>query len=102
MVVDWGLLPRSPGARPASQKIAVVDPDVENNLKLIESGAIQVLLVQDFFGWGFQSVVLLTDQSLVKDPKKNFFEKDVTVVTSENAKEFLDQWNGQLKPESKK
>ena len=96
MVVDWGILP--PGTRdPASPKIAVVDPDVENSIKLIQSGNIQVLLVQDFFGWGYQSVLLLTDKSLVKDPDKNFFDKDVTVVTSENAKNFLEQWNERLK-----
>jgi ABC-type sugar transport system substrate-binding protein len=97
MVVDWGILPAAPGTRgPASPKIAVVDPDVENSIKLVQSGDIQVLLVQDFFGWGFQSVLLLTDTSLVKDPDKNFFTKEVTVVTSQNAESFLEQWHQQL------
>jgi ABC-type sugar transport system substrate-binding protein len=97
MVVNWGLpvTPNSQNQPP--QKVVTVDPGIETGVKQLEAGQLQALLVQDFYGWGRQSVLLLSDKTRrPQEPTKNFVPTDVTVVTHENLHNFLGKLKEQL------
>jgi ABC-type sugar transport system substrate-binding protein len=97
MVVNWGL-PLTPSYQSQlSSKVVTVDPGIEMGIRQLESGQLQALLVQDFYGWGRQSVLLLADKALrPTEPENNFIPFGTTVVTHENFKEFLATLREQL------
>ena len=78
-------------------RVVTVDPGIEMGIRQLESRQLQALLVQDFYGWGRQSVLLLADKTLrPKEPENNFIPFGTTVVTHENVERFLETLREQL------
>jgi len=97
LVVNWGLPVGSRYESQPGQKIVTVDPGIETGIQQLQTGQLQALLVQDFYEWGRQSVLLLSDKTrLPADPNKNFLATNVTVVTRRNLDAFL----GKLKEQT--
>ncbi len=62
-------------------------------LEYLESGHVEVLLAQDCYGWGYESVRLLLDRILEDEtPDEERIIAPLQVVTQENADDYLAQW----------
>src|SRR5262245_45945448 len=59
---------------------------------IVKSGKAQVLLGQKYFGWGSESVRLLTDIIAGRAPQTPIIDSGVDVVTPENVDAYLEQW----------
>jgi ribose transport system substrate-binding protein len=75
-------------------KVKVVSCDaLPEQLSYVRDGSVQVLLSQDLYGWGEQSVKILVDKILHdKYPPPNVYGK-LTRVTKENVEEFAKNWD---------
>ncbi len=81
--VDWD---------PAKVKVVSVDA-LPDQIDYVESGAVVMLLAQDCYGWGTNSVRLLLDKIVKKqDPPTTRVIAPLTPVTKENAAEFRGMW----------
>jgi len=81
--VDWD---------PAKIKVVAVDA-LPAQLEYVESGAIQMLLAQDCYGWGTKSVELLMEKIINnKTPEGGKLIDPLKEVTKENAKEVGGMW----------
>jgi ABC-type sugar transport system substrate-binding protein len=97
MVVNWGLPSTTSYQSQPGPRVVTVDPGIEMGIRQLESRQLQALLVQDFYGWGRQSVLLLADKTLrPKEPENNFIPFGTTVVTHENVERFLETLREQL------
>lgn len=73
-------------------KVVSMDP-LPLPLDYVKKGQVQVLVGQPYFGWGYESVMMLFDKvHNGKDPAAvmNFAEFDI--VTSENVDEYANNW----------
>jgi ribose transport system substrate-binding protein len=93
-VVYWGqfnsqFAPLEPGKIP----VAAADPDVDSALEAVKRKYIQILLVQNFYEWGRESVKILYDKVVSrKNPESPFVPTEVTTVTIDTVNSFLDKW----------
>lgn len=60
--------------------------------ELLKSGKVQVLLGQKYFGWGSESVRLLSDAIAGRPPASPVIDSGVDVVTAENVEAYLVEW----------
>jgi ribose transport system substrate-binding protein len=94
MVGGWPLFTRDALKwNPGEVKVVAVDA-LPAQLPYLKSGHVQLLLAQDCYGWGYQSVDMLL-KKLVKDesPKEPRVIAPLTPVTKENADEFGKNWD---------
>ena len=81
--VDWD---------PAKIKVVAVDA-LPAQLEYLESGAVQMLLAQDCYGWGTESVELLLEKIVnKKEPEGKRVIDPLKEVTKANAKEVGGMW----------
>ncbi|HYM24250.1 MAG TPA: sugar-binding protein, partial [Vicinamibacterales bacterium] len=59
---------------------------------LLKAGKVQVLLGQKYFGWGSESVRLLTEIKSGKMPSSSIIDSGVDVVTSGNVDAYVASW----------
>jgi len=59
---------------------------------LLKSGKVQVLLGQKYFGWGGESIRLLSDIIHGKRPANPIIDSGVDVVTADNVDAYLKMW----------
>ena len=59
---------------------------------ILKSGKAQVLLGQKYFGWGSESVRLLSEIIAGRPPQTPIIDSGVDVVTPENVDAYLEQW----------
>jgi len=76
---------------PARTKVVSFDtippaPDI------LKAGKVQVLLGQKYFGWGSESVRLLTEITAGRAPQSPIVDSGVDIVTAENVDAYLEQW----------
>lgn len=77
---------------PGTIKVASVDA-LPGMLSYLRSGHVQILLAQQVYEWGTESVKLLFDKvSANKQPKEAFVKADLIPVTKANADEYLKTW----------
>jgi len=60
--------------------------------ELLKSGKVQVLLGQKYFGWGSESVRLLSEIVAGRPPAMPVIDSGVDVVTPENVEDYLTRW----------
>lgn len=60
--------------------------------ELLKSGKVQVLLGQKYFGWGSESVRLLSEIVAGRPPATPVIDSGVDVVTAENVDEYITRW----------
>ena len=60
--------------------------------EILKAGKVQVLLGQKYFGWGSESVRLLTDIIAGRLPQTPIIDSGVDIVTSENVEAYLEKW----------
>lgn len=73
-------------------KIVSMDP-LPLPLEYVKKGQVQVLVGQPYFGWGYESVMMLFDKvHNGKDPAQVFNYANFDIVTTENADEFAANW----------
>ncbi|MEM8756969.1 MAG: substrate-binding domain-containing protein [Planctomycetota bacterium] len=76
-----------------SAKIVSMDP-LPLPLEYVKAGQVQVLVGQPYFGWGYESVMMLFDKvHNGQDPEQVFNFAEFDIVTGENAETFASQWN---------
>jgi ribose transport system substrate-binding protein len=59
---------------------------------ILKSGKAQVLLGQKYFGWGSESVRLLTEIIAGRAPQNTIIDSGVDIVTPENVDAYMEQW----------
>lgn len=83
-------------------KVVAVD-HLEEQLEYVRKGQVQVLLGQDCYGWGYQSVVMLMDKIHDgKKPEKVINTFKLAKVTKENVEEYAGLWNKWLRKSNNK
>jgi ribose transport system substrate-binding protein len=60
--------------------------------ELLKAGKVQVLLGQKYFGWGGESIRLLSDIKAGKLPANPIIDSGVDVVTAENVDQYVIGW----------
>jgi ribose transport system substrate-binding protein len=60
--------------------------------EILKSGKVQVLLGQKYFGWGSESVRLLTDIIAGRPPQNPILDSGVDIVTADNVDAYIAQW----------
>ncbi|HEY2908529.1 MAG TPA: substrate-binding domain-containing protein [Vicinamibacterales bacterium] len=60
---------------------------------LLKAGKVQVLLGQKYFGWGGESVRLLSEIKAGRPPASAVINSGVDVVTPANVDEYVNSWN---------
>jgi ribose transport system substrate-binding protein len=60
--------------------------------EILKAGKVQVLLGQKYFGWGSESVRLLTEIIAGRPPQQPISDSGVDVVTSANVDAYLVEW----------
>jgi ribose transport system substrate-binding protein len=74
-------------------KVVSVDT-LPQQLEYIRKGQVQVLVGQDCYGWGHQSVKLLMDKVHGgKDPKTVINHFDLAIVTKDNVEQYSGLWD---------
>jgi ribose transport system substrate-binding protein len=76
---------------PAKTKVISFDT-IPPAPEILKSGKAQVLLGQKYFGWGSESVRLLTEMIAGRAPQTPIIDSGVDVVTPENVDAYLEQW----------
>jgi len=76
---------------PAKTKVISFDT-IPPAPEILKSGKAQVLLGQKYFGWGSESVRLLTEIIAGRPPQTPIIDSGVDVVTPENVDAYLEQW----------
>jgi ribose transport system substrate-binding protein len=76
---------------PAKTKVISFDT-IPPAPEILKSGKAQVLLGQKYFGWGSESVRLLTEIIAGRAPQTPIIDSGVDVVTPENVDAYLEQW----------
>ena len=76
---------------PKRTKVACFDT-IPPGPDILKAGKAQVLIGQKYFGWGEESVRLLSDIKAGKYPTKTIIDSGVDVVTQANVDEYVAQW----------
>jgi len=77
---------------PGSVKVVAVDA-LPAELGYLRDGHVQVLLAQQVYEWGTESVKMLYDKAANhKDPPSSFVKADLIPVTKANVDEFAKNW----------
>jgi len=66
--------------------------------ELIKTGKAQVLLGQKYFGWGSESVRILSEIKAGKPPASPIIDSGVDIVTAANVDDYLIKWKAMEKP----
>ncbi len=73
-------------------KVAAVDA-LPEQIEYVKAGQVQALVVQDCYGWGYQSVVMLFEKvHNNKTPEKVVNTFELKTVTKDNAEQYQDLW----------
>jgi ribose transport system substrate-binding protein len=97
-VGGWPVFTRNAlAAVPARTKVVSFDT-VPPAPDLLREGKVQVLLGQKYFGWGAESVRLLSDIKQGKMPDSPIIDSGVDVVTAANLDEYLALWKRMENP----
>jgi len=65
---------------------------------LLKAGKVQVLLGQKYFGWGSESVRLLSEIKAGRMPASPIIDSGVDVVTAANVDDYVAKWKALEKP----
>ncbi len=65
---------------------------------LLKAGKVQVLLGQKYFGWGSESVRLLSEIKAGRTPASPIIDSGVDVVTAANVDDYVPKWKALEKP----
>jgi ribose transport system substrate-binding protein len=76
---------------PKRTKVACFDT-IPPGPDILKAGKVQVLIGQKYFGWGEESVRLLSEIKAGKYPAKTIIDSGVDVVTQANVDEYVAQW----------
>src|SRR5262245_30859595 len=76
---------------PARTKVVSFDT-IPPAPEILKAGKAQVLLGQKYFGWGSESVKLLTEIIAGRPPQNPIVDSGVDVVTTANVDAYLEQW----------
>ena len=102
LVGGWPLFTKNALRWPAGEvKVVSVDA-LPDQLDYLDSGHVQVLLAQNCYGWGYESVRILLEKILKNndpsnaDAKARIFDP-LTRITPDNAAAFRESWNTWLK-----
>jgi ribose transport system substrate-binding protein len=76
---------------PARTKVVSFDT-IPPAPEILKAGKVQVLLGQKYFGWGSESVRLLTEIIAGRPPRTPIIDSGVDVVTAQNVDAYLEQW----------
>jgi ribose transport system substrate-binding protein len=97
----FGKISAVPGLVKNNGKIKIVATDnASTQMPFVKEGLVQVLVGQDYWGWGYQSIgmihSLLTDKSC-KYP--DFVPQSMPVITAANVDTWIDRWKQADSPE---
>ena len=91
-------------------KVAAVDA-LPEQIEYVKAGQVQALVVQDCYGWGYQTVTMLVDKiAKGKSPSQAINHFDLAVVTKDNVEKYAGLWekwlggakkDGEAKPDAK-
>lgn len=105
MVGGWPLFTKNALDGVADKaKVAAVDA-LPQQIEYVKNGEVQVLLVQDCYGWGYKTVEMLFDKAHnSKSPEKVINTFKFEFVTKENTSQYENLWKKWLgtKDEAKK
>jgi len=74
-------------------KVKVVSCDaLPAMLAYLRDGSVQVLVAQDLWGWGAQSVNILTDKIVHNKTPEKFVYGELTRVSKDNVEEYAKKW----------
>jgi ribose transport system substrate-binding protein len=74
-------------------KIVSMDP-LPLPLEYAMKGQVQVLVGQPYYGWGEKSVEMIVDKlNFDRSPESEMVYADFDIVTSDQAEEYLKQWD---------
>jgi ribose transport system substrate-binding protein len=91
-VGGWPVFTRNAlAAVPAGTKVISFDT-IPPAPDLLKEGKVQVLLGQKYFGWGSESVRLLSDIKAGKRPASPIIDSGVDVVTAANVDQYVIGW----------
>ena len=76
---------------PARTKVVSFDT-IPPAPEILKAGKVQVLLGQKYFGWGSESVRLLTEIIAGRPPQQPIIDSGVDVVTAANVDAYLEEW----------
>jgi len=76
---------------PARTKVVSFDT-IPPAPEILKAGKVQVLLGQKYFGWGSESVRLLTEIIAGRPPQQPIIDSGVDVVTAANVDAYLVEW----------
>jgi ribose transport system substrate-binding protein len=76
---------------PARTKVVSFDT-IPPAPEILKAGKVQVLLGQKYFGWGSESVRLLTEIIAGRPPRTPIIDSGVDIVTAQNVDAYLEQW----------
>ncbi|QOI99206.1 MAG: substrate-binding domain-containing protein [Phycisphaeraceae bacterium] len=83
-------------------KIVAVDALTEQ-IKYVQAGQVQTLIVQDCYGWGYKTVEMLFNKAhLGEEPRRVINTFELKTVTKDNASEYIDLWKKWLGEGDKK
>jgi ribose transport system substrate-binding protein len=78
-------------------KVVSMDP-LPLPIAYAQSGQVQVLVGQPYYGWGEKSVEMIVDKlHFDKSPESELVFANFDIVTTENAEEYLKNWDTWLK-----
>lgn len=73
-------------------KVVSMDP-LPLPLEYVKKGQVQVLVGQPYYGWGYESVMMLFNKvHNGQDPESEFNYAQFDIVTNENVDEFAENW----------
>jgi ribose transport system substrate-binding protein len=98
-VGGWPVFTRNAlAAVPAGTKVISFDT-IPPAPDLLKAGKVQVLLGQKYFGWGSESVRLLSDIKAGRPPATPIIDSGVDVVTPANVNDYVISWKTLAKSE---
>ncbi len=97
-VGGWPVFTRNAlAAVPATTKVISFDT-IPPAPDLLKAGKVQVLLGQKYFGWGSESVRLLSEIKAGRMPASPIIDSGVDVVTAANVDDYVAKWKALEKP----
>jgi ribose transport system substrate-binding protein len=92
-VGGWPVFTRNALAAVDPSRTKVISFDtIPPGPELLKSGKVQVLLGQKYFGWGSESVRLLSEIIAGRPPANPVIDSGVDVVTPENVDDYVARW----------
>jgi ribose transport system substrate-binding protein len=91
----FGKMSAVPGVVKNAGKIKIVSTDnAPTQMPFVKEGLVQVLVGQDYWGWGYQSIGMIHDMLTNSNCKfPEFIPQSMPVITADNVDGWIDRWS---------